>query len=123
MSHFYSKVLGGRGSATRCGHKTTGITSEAQSHHVRVTVIGRHIHEGEMDPNGSVKSARDVFFVQVMPRGDSSGLLNNPGTSAVVPISITYDYDTKEVRISHVVSAGESHNVRVHQAEFELFPE
>ena len=29
MSHFYGTVRGGRGEATRCGHKTTGLVTNA----------------------------------------------------------------------------------------------
>lgn len=32
MSHFYSSCQGGRGEATRCGHKGTGIRASVQSH-------------------------------------------------------------------------------------------
>jgi hypothetical protein len=31
MSHFYGTVQGGRGEATRTGHKTTGLTTTAAS--------------------------------------------------------------------------------------------
>lgn len=31
MSHFYGRVRGGRSSATRCGHKSTGLRVVAQS--------------------------------------------------------------------------------------------
>lgn len=31
MSHFYGIVSGGRGDATRCGHKTKGLTTTAAS--------------------------------------------------------------------------------------------
>ena len=31
MSHFYGKLQGGRGEATRCGHKSSGLQTVAAS--------------------------------------------------------------------------------------------
>lgn len=31
MSHFYGTIKGNRGEATRCGHRTTGLTTTAAS--------------------------------------------------------------------------------------------
>lgn len=38
MSHFYGTVRGGRGEATRCGHKTSGLTTNAAGHYGSVRV-------------------------------------------------------------------------------------
>lgn len=38
MSHYYSTIQGGKGMATRCGTKRSGITATANSWHVGATV-------------------------------------------------------------------------------------
>lgn len=46
MSHFYSRIQGNRGEATRCGSKASGITAWAQSWTARATTYMRH-YNGE----------------------------------------------------------------------------
>jgi hypothetical protein len=46
VSHFYGTCQGGRSIATRCGHKTTGIVTNAASWSGAVTVNIEHV-DGE----------------------------------------------------------------------------
>ncbi len=42
MSHFYGDLQGSRGSATRCGTRSSGISSHPRGWNVGVKVEGRH---------------------------------------------------------------------------------
>lgn len=42
MSHFYSSIKGGRGEATRCGHKTTGIRAIVKTWHAEIETYLTH---------------------------------------------------------------------------------
>ena len=55
MSHFYSGCQGGRGEATRCGHKTTGIEAYIQTSACGIRITADH------DPETGI----DEFRVQV----------------------------------------------------------
>lgn len=46
MSHFYGTVKGGRGEATRCGHKNSGIVTHAASWRGAICVRVYHDAEG-----------------------------------------------------------------------------
>ena len=46
MSHFCGKLQGGRGEATRCGHKTSGIHTVAASWSGAIAVHVEHV-DGE----------------------------------------------------------------------------
>jgi len=42
MAHFYSKIQGGRGEATRCGTKNSGVTATAASWNGAISVEIHH---------------------------------------------------------------------------------
>ena len=44
MSHFYGALQGGRGQATRCGHKSSGINTVAASWDGSVSVNIEHVN-------------------------------------------------------------------------------
>lgn len=46
MSHFYGSLQGGRGEATRCGHKNSGIRTTAASWKGAISVEIQHV-DGE----------------------------------------------------------------------------
>lgn len=67
MSHFYGTIKGGRGQATRTGHKTSGLTTHAASWHGAISV------ELWRDDDSSA----DMFRVVMVPwhgAGDSQTL-------------------------------------------------
>jgi len=49
MSHFYSYIQGGKGSATRCGNKVSGITASAQGWEGSLTVNQWYNDEEDCD--------------------------------------------------------------------------
>ena len=49
MSHFYGTIRGGRGEATRCGHKTTGLLTNSAGHHGNIRVHLYYDEEREQD--------------------------------------------------------------------------
>lgn len=65
MSHFYSRIAGARGPATRCGSKTSGITATATGWDLSAQVTMRydktldtdivevHITRGSHNPNSN----------------------------------------------------------------------
>lgn len=71
MSHFYGVITGSRnGTATRCGHKSTGLRTRAQTHRGSIEVAlwyndttGKdHYQVSKRGPNGrTVVLAEGVF--------------------------------------------------------------
>lgn len=49
MAHFYGEVRGGRGEATRCGTKKSGLRSRAAGWGLGATVSMYHSEDEEMD--------------------------------------------------------------------------
>ena len=49
MSHFYGTVQGGRGEATRCGHKSNGLQTNAAGWGGTIEVATYHDDESGMD--------------------------------------------------------------------------
>ena len=49
MSHFYGRLNGSRGEATRCGHKTTGMTTIAASWRGAILVQLWHDEDSDQD--------------------------------------------------------------------------
>ena len=83
MSHFYSSCEGGRGRATRCGHKTTGIRAMARIHELSVYVTGSHDNE----------TGNDTFTIHVT-LDDDRMVFDNTEPSHVqtlAPLVIRYD--------------------------------
>lgn len=63
MSHFYGTVQGNRGEATRCGHKSSGLTTEAAGWH---GCIKTHVYYDE-------ETNTDKFEVALVPWQGSGG--------------------------------------------------
>lgn len=111
MSHFYSSIQGGKGKATRCGHKTTGIKAMARCHEVTLNVTGTHRHE----------SNEDVFDIHLSIDADDVCLGEGEDSShanSFHPLRIIFNGDTRTLSVDHVVGPGESHNVSSQQAQF-----
>jgi hypothetical protein len=100
MSHFYSSIQGGKGKATRCGHKTTGIKAMARCHEVTLNVTGTHRHE----------SNEDVFDIHLS--------IDSSHANSFHPLRIIFNGDTRTLSVDHVVGPGECHNVSSQQAQF-----
>jgi len=110
MSHFYSSIWGGRGEATRCGHKTTGINSLVKNWHGKLSVQGHY--NPDLGPDGS-----DVFTFKLDPALDTiiKGAPTQGGMTS--PVQVIYDYNDHSWDIHHFVAPGSKHNVSAHQAE------
>lgn len=112
MSHFYSSCQGGRGKATRAGHKTTSIRAMARCHELTVVLDGHY----------DKKTEKDVFTVTVTL--DDPNLVVNPDIpqgdqdSTYIPVKVVVDNSTKTCEIIHDVKPGHKHNVKAEQAEF-----
>ena len=112
MSHFYSGVFGGRGEATRCGHKTTGIEAMAKNWHGKVIIRGSYEDEGETD----------TFVVSFEPYEDS--VLKETGSKGRLELlAIQYNYAENNWTVEHNVGPGQQHNVSAKQAEFSFVNE
>lgn len=110
MSHFYSSIWGGRGEATRCGHKTTGINALTKNWHGKVSI------KGDWRPTMGIDGS-DVFSICLEPALDT--IIKNAPTSAgmVSPVQLVYDYNDHSWDIHHYVTPGSKHNVTAAQAE------
>ena len=67
MSHYYSSCVGGRGKATRAGHKTTGIQGHICGWETGIRVEGHYDEElGDIflvyQTGGSNRKHRDVLL-------------------------------------------------------------
>ena len=110
MSHFYSGCEGGKGEASRCGHKTTGIKAYAQSNY-----CGIHIHGWYDDETG-------INHWRVIVDGGRYGTYD-----AGTPLRIEQDDD--QLRLIHDIENARKcnsdhvtveHNVSCTQAEFKF---
>ena len=111
MSHFYSSIQGGRGEATRCGHKTTGIEAMAKNWEGKITVQGTHDHD-------SGAEGEDIFKVFFDFDGDSY-LRENPSVRGkLLLVTLRHHKDLNQWHIEHHVGDGQDHNVTAQQAEF-----
>ena len=107
MSHFYSGCEGGRGEATRCGHKTTGIKAYAQSNYCGINIHGWYDEE------------TGINHWRVTVDGGRYGTYD-----AGIPLQIIQDND--QLRVIHNVKLHAKneghvtveHNVTCTQAEF-----
>lgn len=84
MSHFYGTIRGGRGEATRCGHKTTGLVTNAAGYNGAVRT--RIWYDEE--------TGQDRFRVTLVPwhgsGGESRSLVHgvlNAKAGTTLPIS------------------------------------
>lgn len=113
MSHYYSSCQGGRGKATRCGHKSTGVNAMARCHQLTVNVTA-HYDES---------AGTDIFDVRLNV-DDPHALVENPDTgmntnaNTFHPLRIVYNRARDTVIIDHTVTPGECHNVTATQADF-----
>jgi hypothetical protein len=110
MSHYYSSCVGGRGKATRAGHKTTGIRAMARCHELSVYVTGAH------DP----ETQEDTFSIHLTLDDDRAVLEGSSQShvTTVAPLIVKYKGNTHSVEVIHVVGDGETHNVKSSQAVF-----
>ncbi|NDG54318.1 MAG: hypothetical protein EBY39_15055 [Flavobacteriia bacterium] len=109
MSHFYSSIQGGRGKATRCGHKSTGIRGMVRTHDLTLNVSGEN--------EGCV----DTFTVNVTIDNPSLQITSGDRTSdanLIYPLKLVIDKERGTVDVQHTVGHAESHNVRSCQADF-----
>jgi hypothetical protein len=113
MSHFYSSVFGGRGEATRCGHKTTGIEAMAKNWHGKVIIRGSH--EAGTFPHH--ESETDTFVVSFEPY-EGSVLKETGSKGRLALLTLQYNYAENNWTVAHNVGPGQQHNVCARQAEF-----
>ena len=113
MSHFYSSCQGGRGKATRCGHRSSGISAMARSPDITITTIGDHTEDN-----------KDVFDIIIAIDNTNASVDNGKGVSSNAnsfrPLRIVYDRDLNLVTIDHTISPGQSHNLNAYQDDLEL---
>lgn len=110
MSHYYSSCNGGRGKATRAGHKTTGIHSMVRCHEMSVYVTGEY----------DAETGDDTFSIH-LTLDDDRVILEGSSEShvtTVAPLIVKYKRNTHSVEVIHNVSDGETHNVKSSQAAF-----
>ena len=86
MSHFYGTIRGGRGEATRCGHKATGLVTNAAGYN---GAIRTRIWYDE-------ETGQDRFRVTLVPWHGSSGESRNL-------VSGTLNSDIGSYKIQHAV--------------------
>ena len=104
MSHFYAAIKGGRGAATRCGHKTTGITAFAQSHEAGVQV--------EVSHDGN----QDIFRIYLTG--------GRYGVDKITQIAEVYSSGSgDDIQVVHNIANGNLHNLTTAQSEFEFMEE
>ena len=103
MSHFYGAVQGGRGIATRCGHKTTGINAFAQGHEAGIRIEASH------DGN------QDIFRVYLTG--------GRYGMDKVTHFATIHAAGHEGVQVIHHIDNGNLHNLTTSQAEFEFMEE
>lgn len=109
MSHYYSSCVGGRGKATRAGHKTTGIRAMARCHELTVYVTGAH----------DSGTQEDTFSVHItLDDGSTLEGSSEAHVTTVAPLIVKYKGNTNSVEVIHNVSDGETHNVKSSQAVF-----
>ena len=108
MSHFYSGCKGGRGEATRCGHKTTGIEAYVQNGTCGIKVYAHHDEETGIDE------------FRVMLYGGQHG------TGSCIPLRVAHSpFGPGKTTIFHDVKADTGlcyiqHNLTASQAEFKF---
>ncbi len=49
MAHFYADIQGGRGRATRCGPKSSGIAGHIRGYHIGARVVCFYDEENDRD--------------------------------------------------------------------------
>jgi hypothetical protein len=106
MSHFYSSCEGGRGAATRSGHKTTGISAYAQGKH-----CGIRIH-GHYDP----ETGQDVFQINIY--GGQYG-----DESMTMPLKVYCADQSDTIQVVHYGHKGDYNNMTESQTKFEFMDE
>jgi len=108
MSHFYSSCQGGRGTATRCGHRTTGIFASVKNWSVELCLRGNH-------NDGVDKFSLEVSIV------DNAKFAGDPAyqKTTVMPILVKFDARDNKVHIQHNVEEGQQHNIKASQASFD----
>ena len=114
MSHFYSGCQGGRGEATRCGHKTTGIEAYVQSDSCGIKVTACY------DPETGIDEFRVILYG------------GRHGNDECIPLRVASDADGisskfNKITIFHDVKAHKhmsgvriQHNLTHSQSEFEF---
>ena len=106
MSHFYSSCEGGRGAATRCGHKTTGIKAYAQG-----VCCGVQIH-GDYDE----ETGQDMFTVNIY--GGQHGTLEG-----MVVLKVYCSSRGDDIQVVHYGRKGDYNNIIESQSKFEFMDE
>ena len=112
MSHFYSSCQGGRGKATRCGHKSTGVNAMARCHELTIDVTAQHTTDGV-----------DMFDIRVTVDSPHAVVRNSKNNqtargNSFHPLRVIYDPSQETVTIQHTVERGSTHNVTAVQADF-----
>ena len=106
MSHFYSSCEGGRGAATRCGHKTTGIKAYVQSAQCGIKVNGDH----------DEKTGLDVFQVTVYS--------NQYGRDSItIPLKVYCSNQRDDIQVVHYGRKGDYNTITESQTTFEFMDE
>lgn len=106
MSQFYGTIRGGRGEATRCGHKTSGLTTNAAGWH---GCIRTHVYYDEA-------TGTDRYEVALVPWQGSGGW-SRPLASGHLSAN---DHDTKAIvrqslhGIELVLKSLERYNTSIH---------
>jgi hypothetical protein len=84
MSHFYGRVKGGRGEATRCGHKTTGMRTSNASWEIEVVTQFSHAN-GEDWVNVVAYDKSGVAPPKVLYAGAAAHIFAPPPPVMAVP--------------------------------------
>ena len=121
MSHFYSSCQGGRGKATRCGHKSTGIHAMARSHELTIDISGRYIANTDVELFDVLVTLDDdrLSVGKVPTEGQYRMSEKNPEHGLIHrPLQVVVDTSNMRVGIIHNVAGFQMHNVCASQSTF-----
>ena len=121
MSHFYSSCQGGKGKATRSGHKSTGIHSMVRSHELTIDVSGRYLENRDVELFDVLVTIDDdrLSVGKVPTDGQFRMSEKNPEHGMIHrPLQVVVDVSTMQVGIIHNVAGFQMHNVCSSQSTF-----